>query len=75
MFQPSAFKAFVTRPSVPNPARNMNASGTPPVLARTDAVAATARRDRVPVLTIALAISAPATAPIAAEIIERRMET
>ena len=66
---------FVTKPSVPKAAININASGTPPVFASTEAVAATALRVREPVFTMALAIKEPATAPIKADITESRIET
>ena len=58
----------MTKPSAPKAAANINANGTPPVLASTDAAAVTTRLLLLPNLTIAAANPAPPIAPISAEV-------
>lgn len=72
---PANFNAFVTRPWAPKEAMNIKASGTPPVLAKTEAMATKTLRLCCPILTIADARAAPITAETSADANESLIES
>ena len=71
---PANFNAFVTSPWAPKEAMNMKASGTPPVLAKTEAMATKTLRLCCPILTIADARAAPITAETSADANDKRID-
>ena len=66
---PIDLSAEITKPAGPKAAKNINASGTPPVLANTPLIDATNFLSVwLPCFSIAIAISNPGIAPTRAEI-------